>query len=204
MADFITYENDTFKCIDCIAEYSGYHSIYVARKPHVDENGREYQVINTQWGREKILHPVYSTVQNNGYLQVRLPAIRGKVRGAYVHRLVILTWCGLPTNYQVLQVNHIDESKKNNRLDNLELVTARDNCVWGTRLKRIHDTKVNAGQTTRVVAFDTVLAREYHYASIHECAEDLHLDRSSIYRCLNGRQRQTRGFVFCREDGKTK
>lgn len=53
MADFITYENDTFKCIDCIPDYSGYHSIYVARNPHADENGREYRVINTQWGREK-------------------------------------------------------------------------------------------------------------------------------------------------------
>lgn len=204
MADCITYDNDTFKCIDCIPEYCEYHTIYVAKRPHIDENGHRYQLVNTQWGKSKSVHPIYEHKLANGYLQVTLPVINEKRPNAYVHRLVILTWCDLAAGYQELQVNHLSEDKVDNRLENLELVTAHDNNVWGTRLKRVHDTKVAAGQTTRVVAFDTVLAKEYHFPTIHDCARDLNLDRSSIYRCLNGKQHQTKGYVFCREDGKTK
>ena len=62
----------------------------------------------------------------------------------------------------------------------------------------------NNGQTTRVVAFDTNTMLEYHFPTIRECARELGLDCSAIYRCLAGQQRQTKGFLFCREDGKTK
>ena len=204
MADFITYDNDTFKCIDCIPEYREYHTIYVAKNPHIDENGRQYQVVNTQWGQSKVTHPIYENPHDNGYLYITLPLQDGVRCGVAVHRLVMLTWCPLPINYHELQVNHLNERVTDNHLSNLELVTAHENCVWGTRLKRIHATKVKTGQTTRVVAFDTQRAKEYHFETIHDCARVLELDRSGIYRCLNGQQRQCKGFVFCREDGKTK
>lgn len=201
MADYITYDNDTFKCIDCIPEYSGYHSIYVAKNPHVDANGRLYQVINLEWGRHKIVHPVYANAHSNGYLYVTLPGRRNTRKGAGVHRLVMLTWCTLPGNYQTLQVNHVNELKTDNRLANLELVTAHENCVFGTRLQRIKETKIVMGQTTRVIAYDTYTDKEYHFDTIRDCAAALNLDRRGIYRCLAGQQRQAKGYVFCREDG---
>ena len=41
MADFISYDNDTFKCIDCIPEYCEYHTIYVAKRPDTEAHAKE-------------------------------------------------------------------------------------------------------------------------------------------------------------------
>lgn len=73
-----------------------------------------------------------------GYLQVQLRKDR-KYRFLYIHRLVVWAFIGeIPKG---MQVNHIDEDKKNNRLSNLEIVTHRQNQNHGTRNKRISKSK---------------------------------------------------------------
>lgn len=51
----------------------------------------------------------------------------GKSKAYYVHRLLMLTY--FPPKDDSLVVNHIDGDKKNNRLDNLEWVTNRQNLL---------------------------------------------------------------------------
>ena len=59
-----------------------------------------------------------------GYLSVQLRK-DGKRLHKYVHRLVWEIFNGpIPKNYEI---NHIDHNKKNNCLDNLEVVTHQDN-----------------------------------------------------------------------------
>ena len=60
--------------------------------------------------------------KNNGYLQVRLSK-HGKCKSMTVHRIVMESFVGPST----LQVNHINEDKEDNRLENLEYVTASYN-----------------------------------------------------------------------------
>lgn len=73
-----------------------------------------------------------------GYLQVCLRKY-GKNHSLYVHRLVWEAFKGpIPEG---MQVNHINEIKSDNRLGNLNLVTAVQNSNWGTRNKRITETK---------------------------------------------------------------
>lgn len=205
MADYITYDNDTFKCIDCNPECSYYHDIYVCKEPHVDQNGKLYQLINTKWYGGNI-HPLYSYINNRGYQHVNLLAVNGRKRCTkLLHRIVYLTWCdNIPEDYQDLEINHKSEIKTDNRFDNLELITHKQNSNYGTKMRRQVDTLIKNGQTSRVVAFDTNAMEEYHFSTIRECARVLGLDRRAIYRCLSGQQRHTKGFVFCREDGKTK
>ena len=57
-----------------------------------------------------------------GYLHVKL-TIGGKRKGYFVHRLVMLAFVGDSD----LQVNHKNENKVDNRLDNLEYVTNKQN-----------------------------------------------------------------------------
>lgn len=66
---------------------------------------------------------------SNGYLFVCLSK-RGIYKQILLHRLVLITFNGIKNGYEV---NHIDENKENNRLDNLEWVTHRYNCNYGTR-----------------------------------------------------------------------
>ena len=51
-----------------------------------------------------------------------------------VHRIVAEAFISSPNGYP--QVNHKDENKLNNRVDNLEWCTARYNCLYGTHVER--------------------------------------------------------------------
>lgn len=78
-------------------------------------------------------------VSHHGYLRVRLWD-RPNAKDYFVHRLVAYMFLGEPTSND-LQINHIDEDKQNNRVDNLEWCTPKENCNHGTRIERIQKTK---------------------------------------------------------------
>lgn len=99
-----------------------------------------YQI--SSWGRVKnikrnrLLVPYMNPV--TGYFHVNLSK-DGKARTSYIHRLVALAF--LPDYLFYDEVNHIDEDKSNNRVDNLEWCTIKYNRSFGTRGKRIVETK---------------------------------------------------------------
>lgn len=82
---------------------------------------------------------------------------KGTRKGANVHRLVAETFLGKPEGR--MEVNHKDGNKKNNRLENLEWVTPRQNFEhainelkhfpWGKPAKRV---KAIDPETNEVVA----------------------------------------------------
>jgi hypothetical protein len=69
----------------------------------------------------KVMSPA---VARTGYWQINL-YLSGKVKHHYVHRLVAEAWIGpIPDGFEV---NHRDGDKSNNKVSNLEIVTARQN-----------------------------------------------------------------------------
>jgi hypothetical protein len=127
-----------------------------------DENGNtydfrgKYQVSNL--GRVKSLDVVKTYLNNgtlcsrtfkgkilstrithNGYLRVRLWN-RPNSYDFFVHRLVAYMFLE-EKNIGGKQINHKDENKENNNVENLEWVTPHENCVHGTRIERIKQTK---------------------------------------------------------------
>lgn len=78
-------------------------------------------------GRKTILK---ASMNHKGYLRVCVRKAQG-YRAESVHRLVAEAFLGpCPEG---LQVNHIDENKTNNRVDNLEYVTCAQNNNHGDR-----------------------------------------------------------------------
>lgn len=76
--------------------------------------------------------------RQNDYWRVYLYK-NGKRKKYTVHILVYTSFFGeIPDGYQV---NHIDENKDNNSIFNLNLLTPKENCNWGTRNERIIKTK---------------------------------------------------------------
>lgn len=77
------------------------------------------------------------TDRGNGYLCVSL-MINRKKKTFDVHRLVAEAWLPNPDNLS--DVNHKNEDKTDNRLENLEWLSCIDNQNYGTRNKRISKT----------------------------------------------------------------
>ena len=88
---------------------------------------------------EKILSPV---INKDGYLKVGL-CKEGNVKMFLVHRLVAQVF--IPNPEGLPQINHRDEDKTNNRVDNLEWCEHRYNCNFGTRNERRLQTMISKG-----------------------------------------------------------
>lgn len=74
----------------------------------------------------------------DGYLYVQL--YQGKARHCFIHRLVACTF--IPNDDETkTDVNHIDENKENNSLDNLEWMTHKQNINHGTCIERMAKAK---------------------------------------------------------------
>ena len=97
-----------------------------------------------------------------------------------------------------MQVNHIDENKKNNSLSNLNLMTPQDNCNWGTRNKRMGEKlkgrrpsdatiKASVAKSIKSVSkysLDGKLIKTY--PSLAEAARDNNCFHSNITKCCSG------------------
>lgn len=73
-----------------------------------------------------------------GYKRVSLYK-NGKEKKYPVHRLVAITFISNPNNYK--EVNHKDEDKSNNNVNNLEWCTREYNINYGTAMKRSSESK---------------------------------------------------------------
>lgn len=85
-------------------------------------------------------HILNTPTSNAGY-KIAQMRYSGKSRNTTIHRLVAETFIPNPNNYP--EVNHKDENKLNNAVDNLEWCTHKYNMNYGTIQKRIYKKKVN-------------------------------------------------------------
>lgn len=97
---------------------------------------------NYRLQKGKLLNPGLSS---NGYLQVDL-CLNGKVKKYSVHRLVAQTF--IPNSDGLPQINHKDEDKINNRVDNLEWCDSKYNLSYGTARIRSKKTRIKNGSWT--------------------------------------------------------
>lgn len=58
----------------------------------------------------------------------------GSGKNYYIHRLVAEAYINNP--YELPQVNHKDENKSHNYINNLEWITHKENCNYGTHNER--------------------------------------------------------------------
>lgn len=117
-------------------------------------------------------------ITHKGYAEVTL-CKDGKQRTEKVHRLVALTFIPNPNNLP--EVNHRDENKLNNRVDNLEWCTTQYNLNYGTRT-------VKSGRPVQCVETGKI------YPGSAWAARELGFDQSTITKCCKNPNRATCGY----------
>ena len=112
-------------------------------------------------GKEQVLK---AGKNKDGYLYIIL-CKNGKTKKYLIHRLVYEAFNGpIPEG---MQCNHISENKTENNLENLNLMTHKENCNWGTRNERASKAKINGKLSKPVIQYDLNgnLIKEYPSAS---------------------------------------
>lgn len=146
----------------------------------IDKNGKKYHK------KERIMK---GSLDIRGYLQVSLGNNKGERKFLWVHQIVATTFIPNPENKP--QVNHKDEVKTNNCVDNLEWMTAKENSNYGTRNER-----VGKAISKPVVQYtkDGILIKVY--PSVKEAAHQLGLSRSNISSAARGVYKQAYDFIW--------
>ena len=85
-------------------------------------------------GEKKLEGMILKQKLNKGYNVVGL-SVEGKQQGKLTSRLVAEAFIVNPENKP--EVNHIDENKQNNMVENLEWVTSKENANHGTRNSKV-------------------------------------------------------------------
>ena len=151
-----------------------------------------YQVSNT--GKVKSMNynhtgvpGILATANSNGYRRVCLRSAYKKSNNHNVHRLVWEAFNGpIPEG---LQINHKDENKSNNSLENLEIMTPKQNTNYGTRnirdalhkMKPIAQIDMVTGEILKKYPSITSAVKEYG---------------PSLAKVVNGRRKQAFGFKW--------
>jgi len=123
---------------------------------HISDHG---QVKSYKGGKERILKPALRGAPHSRYWAVRIKT-NEKWKMYNIHRLVALAFLSNP--YNKPQVNHRDGNKLNNRADNLEWVTSKENTqhAWDTGL--FHKSKMSAvGKANSKPVIDIVTGNKY-------------------------------------------
>lgn len=123
-------------------------------------------------------------VDRAGYRKVYLIDSSGKGRWHLVHRLVAEAFIENTNNYP--QVNHIDEDKANNRVDNLEWCTISYNVNYGARNAKVSDANVNNASMSIPVFSIDMDGNFAFYPSIQEAERQTGILHGNIIRALKG------------------
>lgn len=139
--------------------------------------------------RNSILHPD----DTSGYLRVSL-CKEGSVHKYMVHRLVATTF--IPKPFGEYEVNHKDENKHNNCVDNLEWMTRKENANYGTAIERRVIKRRNNSKWSKPImqmTMDGEVVKEF--PSINEARRQGY-DAKSVIGVCRGTRKQHKGYLW--------
>lgn len=151
----------------------GYEELY-----QVSNLGR---IKSLKFGKEKLLSPAFD---KDGYLYVCL-CKNGEKKRYFIHRLVAQAFLPNPNNYP--EVNHIDENKLNNNVDNLEWCDRKYNINYGTRTEKC---------SKQVGQYDLSGNLIKVWKSGWEIERQLGYSSSNISACCLGKYKTSHGYIW--------
>lgn len=131
-----------------------------------------------------------------GYLYLNLHK-NGITKTMKIHRLVAITFIPNPKNLP--QINHKDENKLNNNVENLEWYDSSYNNKYGNRPRKVLDAHKRNGSSKAerpVIKIDCSGTIIEEFVSISEAARQSGVRRESLRDCVLGRQHTCVGYYW--------
>ena len=176
-------------------------------------NGDVYEVSSDGDVRnKKTMKMLTPKKTRQGYLRVALCGSEGQ-HSVLIHRLVAIAFIPNPEGKPT--VNHKDECKTNNKVENLEWMTNAEQNTHGTRIERA---KAHTDYKARGIDYSVVSAKHNYRAdgmcgrkqvsaykngklvgvfrSQREASIDTGVSECKISMCVRGTRKQSKGFTF--------
>lgn len=171
----------------------------------IESDGRIFSLKRNIWMKPSL--------GNNGYYGLELANKDGHKRLS-IHRLVALAYIPNPNNYPI--VNHKDENKLNNNVENLEWCTAKYNLTYGSTIKRRvshtdyskpiykRNARKNGKKVSKPVARYTLSGKYIDsFESAAVAARHLKLQSNHIIECCRSEKRKSaHGYIWKYERGE--
>ena len=148
----------------------------------VSNIGRVKRIRNI--GRNGLIRILKPIKFNNGYLVVNL---LGKRFG--IHRLVAMAFLQNPKHFT--EINHKNEDKTDNRVENLEYCSRLYNNNYGTRNKRVSE---SLSKSVLQYSIDGVLLNQFY--GIHEASRQTGICTQNIHSVILGKRKTAGGFIW--------
>ncbi|MCS2775473.1 NUMOD4 domain-containing protein [Bacteroides fragilis] len=178
--------------MEIFVDIKGYETLY-----QVSNFGRIKSLGNGKSNASK-LKILKQHITKDGYSTVAL-TINSVTQRYRVHKLVANAFIPNPNNYPC--INHKDENKQNNTVDNLEWCTSKYNNNYGTRIERFVESMkgklVNRKDTSKKIMMCSLKNELIEiFPSMMEVTRKYGFSVGAINQCAKGITKQSYGYKW--------
>ena len=152
------------------------HPIY--KKYAANDEG---EIIHVKLGK-----PRKGNLINSGYFKISINLEKNKTKTYLSHRFVFECFYGLIEKDK--QINHINSIRTDNRLKNLESVTASENCIKSAKNKNYTFLKDIRKNPKRVKAINLFSKAETNFNSLYSVGKILEIEPARVREICEGQK----------------
>ena len=160
------------------------------------EFNTNYEVSDEGIVRRKNNKNVLKGCITSGYRSVKLTFENSKQQRFYVHRLVAMHF--IPNNDENKTfVNHKDGNKLNNKVENLEWVSPRENNLhYYQKLRKEAKERKNGGKAIPIIQYTLDGKEIERFSSMNKAKQKTGISLIQIARCVHGEIESASGYIF--------